>query len=321
MQGGAIVAGGNIGAVAIGGDASGSSENAIAAGGAIASVSIKGSLQDANGTGNIEAESIGPLTIGGNIKASRVHASDGIGPVKIKGTIEHSSIASDDFIRSVSISGSIVDSFTEAGAVAAGGKIDFVKVKGSILVQGDGASIFAGVLGPVTVGGDIVGTSVARALISAVGEQATDGTKDLAIASIKVGGRVENADIRAGYSANTPVNADAQIGKVTVGGDWVKSNLVAGVSSADAVFGNSDDVIINEISQVNSIVASIAGITIKGSVLGTFGGLDGFAFTAEEIKAVTIGGVKFKLEAGASNDDLVTSGATQDVRIREVSLI
>jgi hypothetical protein len=196
-----------------------------------------------------------------------------------------------------------------------------VKVKGSILAGADGSDIIAGVLGPITVGGSIAGNDAHRIIIAGVGTQATSGTTDLAIASVTVAGRIENTNILAGHSLGGPVNADAQIGKISVGADWVKSNLVAGVTSADGVFGNNEDAIIGEVGQVPGIVASIASITIKGSVVGTFGGTDGFAFTAEEIKAVSIGGVKVKLEAGASNDDLVASGATQDVRIREVSLI
>jgi hypothetical protein len=322
MQGGGIVAEGDIGTVAIGGDASGSNEAAIAAGGTITSITIKGSLHSANGTANLSANSLGRITVGGNVFDSQIEANDGgIGPVKVNGSVVDSKFAtSGGDIRGLSISGNLSNSFDEGTAVFASGKVNFVKVKGSILAGADGADIVAGVLGPVTVGGSIAGNDAHRINITAVGTQATSGTADLAIASVTVAGRIQNTNILAGYLVGGPVNADAQIGKVSVGSDWVSSNLVAGVSSADAVFGNGDDIIIGEVGQVSSIVASIASITIKGSVVGTFGGTDGYAFTAQEIKSVSIGGVKVKLEAGASNDDLATSGATQDVRIREASI-
>jgi Domain of unknown function (DUF4394) len=321
MQGGGIVAEGDIGTVAIGGDVSGSNEAAIAAGGSITSITIKGSLNSGNGTANLFANSLGRITVGGNVFDSQIESNEGgIGPVKVNGSVVDSAFVTSGDIRGLSISGNLSNSFDEGSAVFASGKVNFVKVKGSILAGADGADIVAGVLGPVTVGGSIAGNDAHRINITAVGTQATTGTADLAIASVTVAGRIENTNILAGYSLGGPVNADAQIGKVSVGSDWVRSNLVAGVSSADAVFGNGDDIIIGEVGQVTTIVARIAGITIKGSVVGTFGGTDGFAFTAEEIKAVSIGGVKVKLEAGASNDDLATSGATQDVRIREASI-
>ena len=242
--------------------------------------------------------------------------------MSIKGSIVDTTIAADGNIGVVSIGGNVSDSSNGGAALSASGKIDAVKIKGSILAGQDGSGIIAGVLGPVTIGGDIAGTEVRQVIIAAAGTQATQGTTDLAIASVTVKGRVESTSILAGYlNGSTPTNADAQVGKITVGGNWVRSNLVAGVNSVDAVFGNVDDVIIAEVGQVPGIIASIASITIKGSVLGTFGGTDLFAFTAEEIKVVSIGGVKVKLESGASNDNLVAPGETQDVRIRELALI
>jgi hypothetical protein len=322
VQGGEISAAGDIGAIVISGDASGSSGDVIQADGTIKSITINGSLHSGYGTGDISADSLGSIKIGGNVTDSFINANEGgIGPVRIKGSVAETTIDSGGNIGVVNVGGNVSDSSNEGTALSAVGKIDAVTIKGSILAVDDGAAITAGVLGPVIVGGDITGTDLNRIVITAVGTQATQGTADVAIASVTVKGHVQNANILAGYFGATPINADAQIGKVIVGGDWVKSNLVAGVVSEDAVFGNSDDAIISEISQVPGIVASIASITIKGSVLGTFGGTDLFAFTAEEIKAVSIGGVKVILDAGAGNDDLFAPSQTQDLRIREVSLI
>jgi hypothetical protein len=47
----------------------------------------------------------------------------------------------------------------------------------------------------------------------------------VAIASLTAGGRVEFANVLAGYDTlRSPVNANAQIWAVKVGGDWVASN-------------------------------------------------------------------------------------------------
>ena len=43
------------------------------------------------------------------------------------------------------------------------------------------------------------------------------------------------AKVLAGYdSALNPVNADAQIGSVSVGADWIASNLIAGAFNTGA---------------------------------------------------------------------------------------
>ena len=70
-----------------------------------------------------------------------------------------------------------------------------------------------------------------------------------------------------------------QIGKVTIGGDWIASDLVAGVSNGGDGFGNANDVLITEPDDTQpggspTIIASIAKIVIKGQASGTVGGSD-----------------------------------------------
>lgn len=327
IQGGSISATTTIDKVVVTGDVSASSanESAISAGGAIGTITIKGSLHAGSGTGNILGLSIDSVTVGDQVVGSIIQSNEGeLGSVKIQGSLEDSTLRSATSIGKISIGKDVIGS-----AIFSEDAIDSIVINGSVhATNDDDVRILAGVLNSVKVNGDIVGTSLRRVVIAASGTDATSGTTDVAIAKITIGGRVENADILAGYDNSiSPVNADAQIGKISVGSDWITSNLVAGIFSEDAVFGNGDDVIIGEVGQVPGIVASIAGITIKGTVVGTFGGNDGFAFTAEEIKAVSIAGKKVQLETGPSNDNLdgldplFVFGNTQDVRIREVGIV
>jgi hypothetical protein len=329
IQGGFVFGNASLESVTVNGDVSSVAESAISSEGELGTVVVKGSLHSGFGSGGIFGSSIESVTVGGDIKSTFISSNeDGdIGSIKIQGSLVESTIFGGD-IGSINIGHDIIGSLGEGGAVFANGEVDSIVVKGSINSGIGGSGIFAGILGSVKVNGDITGTSTNRINITAIGTQATSGTVDLAIASVTVGGRVENADILAGFSSPTaPENADAQIGKVTVGGDWISSNLVAGIAPTNAVFGDGDDIRIAEVGQVDTIVASIASITIKGAVIGTFGGVDSFAFTAEEIQAASISGKKVNLEDGLGNDNptgldpLYVFGNTQDVRIREINVV
>ena len=145
-------------------------------------------------------------------------------------------------------------------------------------------------------------------------------TTDLAMGKISIVGRVEFANILAGYDVNlSAVNGDAQIGAVSVGGDWVASNLVAGAKNAasgNTNFGNGSDASIGAGSA--GIVAKIASITIAGQVFGTpksVSTTDHFGFVAQQIGAVKIGGNSIVLTAGLDN---LAVGETSDMTVHEV---
>src|SRR4051812_337396 len=61
-------------------------------------------------------------------------------------------------------------------------------------------------------------------------------TTDVVISKITVTGRVELANILAGFNpvALGATNGDAQIGTVKVGGNWLASNIVAGSQNLGA---------------------------------------------------------------------------------------
>jgi len=126
--------------------------------------------------------------------------------------------------------------------------------------------------------------------------------------------------ILAGYDADlNPQNADAQIGAVKVGGDWVASSLAAGATDGGDGFGNATDAVIAGGNDSPAIQSRIASIQIGGQALGTpdaVNNTDHFGFVAQQIGSFKVGGTVFPLLALA-NDDLAV-GATGDLRLREV---
>jgi hypothetical protein len=158
-------------------------------------------------------------------------------------------------------------------------------------------------------------------VITARGQAPVAGgaTIDLAIASLTVGGRVELADILAGYDVGlTPVDGDAAIGPVRVGHDWIASNLVAGgmnPPSGNRAFGNGDDESIGPGQP--ALLSTLVGIDIRGRVVGRDdGGSDHFGFVAQHIVSVKAGGLALRLTA---NQDLIElSPGTGDVTVLEL---
>jgi hypothetical protein len=135
-------------------------------------------------------------------------------------------------------------------------------------------------------------------------------TKNLAIKSFTIGGRVEYAEILAGYGEFlTPANSDAQIGTVKVGGDCIASDLVAGVTpGSNGLFGDSDDESISAGDSPN-IFSKITSITIGGYVRGDPGTNRTFGFAAQQIGTFKVGGTAIALTSGRSNDLFVLGAA------------
>jgi hypothetical protein len=148
----------------------------------------------------------------------------------------------------------------------------------------------------------------------------TTAKNALAIASISLGGSIQDSQILAGYDAGgAAVNADVQIGKVSIKGQWVASDLVAGVrAGADGIFGTSDDALI---AGGNSILSRIASVVIRGAAFGTVDAIrDGFGIVAQQIGSLKTGRATVPLEPGAGNDTTpLLLGVTGDFRVREVA--
>ena len=155
-------------------------------------------------------------------------------------------------------------------------------------------------IGTVLIKGGIVGNATNPAIISARGKAVPTATSDVAIGSLRVLGRIEWAQILAGVdTGGGDKNADAQIGTVSVGGDWVASSIAAGavnLGADDAVggvgpnadnvnFGDAHDAKMSGVPKDTGVSSKITSLTIGGQVLGTTAGVgtDFYGIVAEVV--------------------------------------
>jgi hypothetical protein len=130
---------------------------------------------------------------------------------------------------------------------------------------------------------------------------------DLAIASLSVKGSVSLANILAGYDttgANT--NSSAQTGAVSVGQNWIASNLVAGVANGDSPFnvyyGNDNDQLI--LTRISGVLSKIASVTVGGEVIGTASSVisfDHFGFVASQFGTFKLAGNRRRGDSSGDN--------------------
>ena len=319
ISSGSILSKGDMGVVTIEHDLLGGTGfgGHIRSGAKLAGVQISGSLIGGESfVSGVSGEifsigDMGPVTIGHDFTSGSITGADSLDR---SGFIESAT----GRIASVTIGGSIIagidastGALTRSATIRAANDIGALTVKSSLIGHGD------------------TGTGASPVVISARGKLMQTAT-DLAIGSITVGtlaqgGRVEFANILAGYDINlTPVNADAQIGPVLVHGDWAASNLVAGAKNAasgNTKFGNGNDA---SIGGGSAIIARIASIKIVGQVFGTPNSAstsDHFGFVAEEIgwqaPKLNIGAFPITLNALAHNDNFAVGG-TSDMFVHEV---
>jgi hypothetical protein len=145
-------------------------------------------------------------------------------------------------------------------------------------------------------------------------------------------------------------NPNAQVGAVSVGGDWVATNLVAGIAFSEK-FGDGNDALANGVDRTD-ILARISAVAIRGQVLGTAdNSTDQFGIVAQIISSVRLntstpgpilispavgapvpatvkvpppaGAIDILLNPGKGNDNnpsspLTNLGATLDTRVFEV---
>jgi hypothetical protein len=297
-----IVSSGNMGPVEIGRNVLGAEANGamggggvIAAGGKLACVTVGGSVIGANSsfTGVISGERIGAVRIAGDLQGGSI--SDGFVPMFSTGLIQ-----SAGRIARVLIGGSII-----AGADVAPGADLYSS--GAIQAHAD--------IGAIRVRGNLVGNPTNPVLVAAhfQGNFPPRRIADVAIKSIAVNGRVEFASILAGYEVlgePRAVNADARIGRVKVGGDWIASNLIAGVSAGgDGQFGTSDDAkiggpFVKDLPDSSGAISKIGKVIIGGSAYGTLDGYDSrrFGIVAQHIGALKIGDTLIPFTKGRGND-------------------
>lgn len=327
---GQIFSAGSIGLVKIGGDIQGGAGDGSGTVFALTTVSrvvVDGSVRGGDGTDSgqiVGTLGLGRVRIGGDLLAGTNTGAGGGGAILSNGSIERIIIGGDVVGGAADFSGSIVTNRQGVAATGAGA-IGDITIAGSLV---GGASQFTGIfsnatIGDVFIGEDLRGSSTtATVKIQAQGKPAPVSVEEaVAIASVNIGGSAKNSRLLAGYSpSGTATNADVQIGRVRVAGDWVASDLVAGIQSSDPFFGDDagafDNNTVIVAGNTDAINSRIARIVIGGQVLGTpeTGG-DSFGFVAQQIGALLVNRTAFALSPTAADNFLV--GASGDVRLRE----
>lgn len=184
-----------------------------------------------------------------------------------------------------------------------------MRSSGAILVTND--------IGVATIKGSIIGNEFHRARITARGQASPSGTTDVAIGKLTVNGRVEYAQIIAGIGPRMSLsmvenNADAQIGEVVVGQDWIASDLAAGTDPGqDQFYGTDDDqelsawlVGFEGFKNTPNVSSRIASVTIGGRVVGS-DDYEDYGFAAQSIGMFKVkgGSLTFALRSGNGNDE------------------
>jgi hypothetical protein len=299
--------GGDMGPVTIGGDVLGA---AI----------LSGLIECLNG--KLTAVTIGGSLRGGTARNSGMIFSQGdMGPVKIGrdlvGGSESGSGPSLDRSGFIETRAGRIASVTIGGSVRAGTAADvFPLLRNASIGAGD--DFTGNDIGSIVIGGSVAGSvsesgTITRVTFTARGQATPTATKDVAIGKLTIGGRAEWMNVLAGYASNTnPINGNAQIGPISIGGDLVACNLIAGVRDVNHDgFGNADDVIIGNLS--NSI-ARIASVVIGGVVIGTSAGGDHFGIESHTIGSLKIDGFVVPIVSPLSLSPLTGD----DVTVREV---
>jgi hypothetical protein len=265
-------------------------------------------------------ETLASVTVGGSLlggsasDSGRILATRRMGEVLIAGDVEGGSTSAGDLVQTGYIQAKRIVSLTIVGSLIAGVNNTFghFEDNGAVRVADDIVS--------ATIG-NLAGNDTNPAILSARGKADSTATTDVAIGRLIVRGKVELAQILAGFDLNgVAVNADAQIGPVRVGGDWVASSIAAGaVPGDDGFFGDGDSgegKMSGGVKDVFGVTSRIASVTIAGQALGTAGDEDFYGIVAEEVGAVTVGGMSLPLTPG--KDDLLV-GSTDDFKVYEVS--
>ncbi len=292
---------------------------------------IKGDLRGGSGAGSgsvIALGNLGSLSIGGSVIGGR---GDDSGEIFASGNISRIAIKNDF------VGGSIVGSdgdLSASGYIESLGRIGSIFIGGSFItgtdtsVAGDlnsNGSIRAGDnLGLLQVQGSIIGNADSIATIVARGREVPTSTTDQAISRIIVRGRVEYASIFAGYDRDlVGKNADAQIGSVRVGGDWIATSVVAGAGPGlNARFGTADDIGLGGpgVKDTANTFSKIGSVSIRGTALGSpesVSTLDQYGIVAERIGPVRVRGIGIPHPSGLHNSDAAI-GSTGDFKLHEV---
>jgi hypothetical protein len=323
---GCVTSGSTIGPVKVGFDVQGgigAGGGEITSHGLLTSVTIGGSLLGGQGGGAIIGAAAGAIVIRGSVvggvsaDAGYIKSSGGLGSMQLGGSLIGGDFNNTGTITAqgagaITIHGDILGGNAFGTTVSDTGSIH-VKRLASLTVGGSiqaGRQDFGGTLahsgavqadldiGPVMVKGSLLGSGTTLAVITAGGAMFPTATLDVAIKSVTIGGNVERAWILGGVNVNFgAIDGNAQIGAVSVGGDWIASTMESGGTSTDGFFGDANDAEYN-----GGTISKIASIRIKGHVLGEPGTNQTFGFFAGQIGSFSYNGLTLALTPGAHND-------------------
>ena len=93
----------------------------------------------------------------------------------------------------------------------------------------------------------------------------------------------------------------AQIGNVTVNGNWITSALAAGATTGATLYFSSATTTLLPAVAGADIQASIASLVVKGSLQGTMGATTN-GLVAERFVKVVVGGLDITPDAGNFNE-------------------
>jgi hypothetical protein len=283
------------------------------------SVFIQGDLQagSASSTGRLLGGNAAKITIGGSILGASFNScgvlfAQKVGTLTVLGDVVGGSILG---TASATFTGGVFA--TSAGKIFIGGSV----IAGTDMSTGtlglSGAIGLDQTVGSLVLGGSLEGNITHPAQICAGGYNVR-GKTDLAIKSLLLGGHGEYAMILAGSDSHgSAVDSQAQIGSVSILGDWIASSIVAGIDAGgDGVFGNGNDSKIATPSNP-TVISKISQVTIGGRLLGTGGGGDQYAFEAQQIGSIKVG-LSSTAPLTSGLDDFNLSPSTgSDVRVRE----
>lgn len=292
---------------------------------------------DASDTGKVELGAATDITIFGRIFGLDADDSGQLtisGKTGLKGKLTVGGIqGGDDFSNSglVKIDGNANAIFINGGIAGGGTSKGSIVNSGAVLVTGGLKSITvgeditagkyfdtktdvnlgavrAGTIGSMLVKGSLLGPdNTSRVLITGEGNPLKNSGANPAIKSLTVMGSVKGAMILGGYNTvgttiggNGGTNGGAQIGTVTVYGDFSNGSIATGVNNQSLVPGNWADGTNTLLDAANQTVASIAKIIIKGA---TYGPIQ-CGFAAEQIQSISLGGLPVVIDPGAVNPQI-----------------
>lgn len=294
-----IQSAGSLGKVTIKGNLNGR----VQATGSIDSVTVDGSMSD-NGQiqagttlGSVQVKVAGndlSIQAGGDITKlqfgalsnGRIHSSNGaIGLLSVSGYMTDDTIEAHTNIAAIVVGGSIS---ANTQITTDGGNLSSVKVKGEI----DDINInVTGDIGPISVGHSVTMTGITStgtlgAFVIKGALQSTNITTGGDIASVTVGASVIDSNILAGtHAAST---ATITVGAVKVKGDWIASNLSAGVEGSGSSNSNYGEVTDTLVAADSSITSIAIGGTVQGAPSDPMDGIH-YGFDAKQIGKFSYG--------------------------------